>query len=183
MDNATPTPAAPAAAPAPAGDGLAALAGQTAMTDAANADPMAPQAGAPVARTVEEDKAEQGAKEWGRIMFVIGGVVTMVAPELKPIYAEDRCFAWGLHAHAVADKYKWNLAPMPEIALAAATLSVAVPTLLVLREKAKAIKEARDAGPFARLVLWWRHRKAGKAQPEQEGAPAAPEGAGDGVKQ
>lgn len=151
--------------------GLAALAAVTRETDEANPSPEQRQA-----QQQEQEQAsaaEQGAREWGQLMFLFGGAVTMVAPELKPCYSEERCMQWGGAANAVAEKYQWNSPAIPELTLAACTLSFVVPTFLVLREKARAVTEAKNAGAFGKLVLWWRARRAAKAG--QEPAPAAAE--------
>lgn len=169
MDETTNTP----------GGGLAALGAITREADEANPDP------ATVERAEKEEAAvsaaEQGAREWGRLMFMLGGAVCMVAPELKPVYAQEPCLEWGRQAHAVAEKYQWKGPALPELALAVSTLGFAIPTWLVLREKARQISDARNAGAFGKFVLWWRERRAAR-----NGAPApaaVQEAAGDGSKQ
>lgn len=152
-------------------EGLAALGTVTRETDAANPDQATVQQREQL--QVEEAQAEEGAQQWGQIMFLFGGAVTMVAPELKPVYAEARCLTWGKAANEVAKKYEWDAPALPELTLAACSMSFVIPTFLVLREKAKEIKDARNAGVFGRLVLWWRARKGEKAGQVATSEPAA----------
>ena len=97
--------------------------------------------------------AEDGARDWGILMFTVGGLVCMVAPELRPIYTDDRCYAWGQQMQLVGEKYGWN-APSnsPELGLIASTIGFAVPTFMVLRQK---IAEARAAKKSIAGGLFW----------------------------
>jgi hypothetical protein len=159
-------------------DGLAALGNLTQEADAANPDAATQEQERQQGEKVEA--AEQGAKEWGLLMFTVGGLVSMVAPELKPVYTEDRCLNWGKHANQVAEKYGWN-GPgiMPELALLGCTAGFMVPTVMVLREKMREVKEGKEAGLAGKLVLWWRARQAKKAGQAAQGAPSS-EVASDG---
>lgn len=88
---------------------------------------------------------EAGAREWGAIAYMIGGALSMLAPELKPVYTEDRCLAWGTSVMPVAEKYGWNgPGSIPELGLAISTLGFAVPTALIIRSKLAELKEARQ---------------------------------------
>lgn len=157
--------------------GLAALGTVTAETDAGNPDPAALQQKQDEQKKKDEITAE--AREWGQFMFVIGGTVTMLAPELQRLYTQEACLNWGTHAAAVAAKYKWKSPALPELALAAATLHLALPTFLVLRSKVQQVKDAQDAGPLAKVVMWWRERRARKAAEKKAPVDAEP-GQGDG---
>jgi hypothetical protein len=147
-------------------DRLEGLAGLTQEFEADNPTPQQQQATAAdaAAATVQADSA----RDWGMLMFAIGGLVCMAAPELKPIYSEDRCITWGQHMQQVADKYGWN-APSnaPEFGLAAASIGFVVPTYLVISQK---ISEARAAkkSVWSGLFYWWKTRKA-KPEPETKG--------------
>ncbi len=153
---------------------LEALAGMTQEADAAN--PSAEQQQAAAVEQAQATEAEQSAKQWGILMFTIGGFAQMIAPELKAVYSEDRCLAWGMQANAVAEKYGMNgPSAMPELALIASTAGFFLPTFFIVRSK---IKEAKDGtGPAswaARAGLWWRTRRARRAaaaMPEAEGEP------------
>ena len=119
---------------------LKALGSMTDETDAANPDPEQQ------ARAAEREQAatqsDIAAKQWGMLMFTVGGFAQMIAPELRPVYSEERCFAWGQQANAVAEKYGWNgPSAMPEIALIASTAGFAVPTYFLIRAK---VQEARS---------------------------------------
>lgn len=141
---------------------LEALAGMTQETD--EATPSAEQQQAEKAEAEAVSQADIAAKQWGMLMFTIGGLACMVAPELRPVYAEERCFAWGQQANAVAEKYGWNgPSTMPELALIAATAGFAVPTFIVVRQKMEMAKDAKDGGLLTKLGLWWQQRKARRA--------------------
>lgn len=162
---------------------LEALAGMTQATDAENPSMEDQQAQAQEqARATEADTA---AKQWGMLMYTVGGFAQMIAPELKQVYSEERCFAWGQQANAVAEKYGWNgPTAMPELALIASTAGFAVPTYFLIRAKVQEAQEGKGPqGWAAKLGLWWRTRKARAGMAAQAQAAAAgpvPEAAGAG---
>lgn len=139
---------------------LEALGSMTQETEAANPDPAAAQA--EQAAQARASEADMAAKQWGMLMFTVGGFCQMIAPELKQVYSEDRCFAWGQQANAVAEKYGWNgPSAMPELALLASTAGFAVPTFFLMREKIRAAQAGNTpAGLAAKVGMWWRTRKA-----------------------
>jgi len=147
------------------------LAGMTQEADAAN--PSAEQQQQAAQEIEQATAADIAAKQWGMLMFTIGGFACMIAPELRQVYAEERCFAWGQQANAVAEKYGWNgPSAMPEIALIASTAGFFVPTWLVVRQKVEMAKAAKDGSLVEKLAAWWQHRKAKRAAPV-EPAPGA----------
>lgn len=160
---------------------LEALGGMTEELDAANPDPAQRQAeeAAQAAEVERATAADLAAKQWGMLMFTIGGFACMVAPDLKPVYSEERCFNWGQQANTVAEKYGWNgPSAMPELALIASTAGFAIPTFFAVRASIAAARDGKGpAGWLARVGLWWRTRKARKA------AMGGTEGAGDGGQQ
>lgn len=155
--------------------GLMALGSVTKETDAANPAPEVVQA--QQQKKDADTELEAGAKSWGQVMFSLGGAVTMIAPELQQVYAPERCLDWGRHAYLVGKKYGWKCDTLPELALLSSTMGFLVPTVLVIRAKAKQVKDAKEAGLFGRMVMWWRLRQVKKAhdqaQPPAEGAPPA----------
>lgn len=159
---------------------LEALAGMAQETDAANPGPEQQQAQAEEQARASE--ADMAAKQWGMLMYTVGGFAQMIAPELKQVYSEERCFAWGQQANAVAEKYGWSgPTAMPELALIASTAGFAVPTYFLIRDK---LTQAQDGkGPqgwIAKVGLWWRTRKArAQAQQAAQETMVVPE-AGDG---
>ena len=165
-------------------DKLEALAGMTASVDAENPDP---QAQADAAEAIEQaSESIAGAKAWGLMMFTIGGFAQMLAPELKPVYSEERCFQWGQQAQAVAEKHGWTgPSAMPELALIASTAGFAVPTYLVIRGKVEQAKAAKDGSIVEKLAAWWQHRKDKRAAARQQGTPGevVAEAGGNGSKQ
>lgn len=151
---------------------LEALAGMTADTEGDNPSQEAQQeAAAEQARTSEADAA---AKAWGMLMFTIGGFAQMIAPELKPVYSEDRCFQWGQQANAVAEKYGWaGPSALPELALIASTAGFAVPTYFLMKARIQQAQAGEGPSTWAaKMGLWWRTRKArAAAKPADTGAP------------
>jgi hypothetical protein len=151
---------------------LAALGGMTAETEAANPNPEDVQAAA--AEQAHHAEQDAAAKQWGMLMFTIGGFAQMIAPELKAVYTEERCYSWGQQANAVGEKYGWNgPSAMPELALIASTAGFFVPTYFLCKAR---IKSAQDGtGPatmLSKLGLWWRTRKA-RAAAKATPAPTA----------
>lgn len=131
-------------------------------TDAAN--PSAETQQAQAAQAEHASLSSQAAQQWGILMFTIGGFACMIAPELKPVYSEDRCFAWGMQANLVAEKYGWNgPSAMPELALIASTAGFAVPTFMVIRQRLEQAKAAKDGTITEKIALWWQDRKARRA--------------------
>jgi hypothetical protein len=140
------------------------LASMTKEADAAN--PSAEQQQHQQQEAEQATAADIAAKQWGMLMFTVGGFACMIAPELKQVYAEERCFAWGQQANAVAEKYGWNgPTAMPELALLASTAGFAIPTYFLIRDKmTTAQKGTGPASWAARVGLWWRTRKARAGQ-------------------
>lgn len=94
--------------------------------------------------------AEDEAREWGMIAYMIGGGLALLAPELKQIYSEDRCLQWGRSVVPVSQKYGWNgPGSIPELGLALSTMTLAVPTYLVVRTKLAELKEAKTKAEAA----------------------------------
>lgn len=149
---------------------LQALEGMARETDAAN--PSAEQQQQAAQQQAVLSQAEAGARQWGVLMFTLGGFAQMIAPELKPVYSEERCYAWGQQANAVAEKYGFSgPSAMPELALIASTAGFFVPSWLVIRAKISQAKAAKDGSLTEKLAAWWQSRKARKAvQPEPDKA-------------
>lgn len=144
------------------------LAGLTQEADADNPTSEQRQEQAQQAEAVTA--AEAGARDWGMLMFTIGGFACMIAPELKPVYSQDRCLTWGMHAHQVSEKYGWS-APgnMPELALAASTIGFAVPTYLMVKAKLAELKTSKEGNWLQKVALWWAHRRGAKRDKAQPG--------------
>jgi hypothetical protein len=129
----------------------------------------------------DADSAEQGARDWALMMFTLGGMACMIEPELKQVYAEDRCLNWGAHANQVAIKYGWGgPSNMPELALLASTATFFVPTYFLLRAKLAQVREGKATGLMAKVGVWWRARRARR---EAADANAPEKGGGDGSEQ
>lgn len=94
--------------------------------------------------------AEEEAKEWGMIAYMVGGGLSMIAPELQQIYTEDKCIGWGRTVVPVSQKYGWSgPGSIPELGLALSTLGLAVPTYLVVKTKLAELKAVREAAEQA----------------------------------
>ncbi|MDF3822346.1 hypothetical protein P3G55_20750 [Leptospira sp. 96542] len=160
---------------------LNALKGMTAEVDAANPDPaqQAEQQAQEEAAQTEENEA----RDWGLLMYTVGGFAIMIAPELKPVYSEENCMAWGRSANAVSKKYGFSASRFgPEMALIGSTVGFALPTFFAVRARILEARKPGAQGWLAKAGLWWRSRKARKsmaAQAQQEQAA----GQGDGGQQ
>lgn len=149
----------------------------TQEADAAN--PSAEQIGQQTAQAEAATLSSAAAQQWGILMFTVGGFACMIAPELKQVYSEDRCLAWGMQANAVAEKYGWNgPSAMPELALIASTAGFMVPTFMVIRQKLEQAKAAKDGTLTEKIAIWWQDRKArraaaaaARAKPPTDAAP------------
>ncbi|HGO6127519.1 TPA: hypothetical protein ACK3RK_006087 [Burkholderia cepacia] len=80
------------------------------------------------------------ATQWAMLPKVFGGILAMAMPELNDVYSDAACAEWGSKMVPVADKYGWDAAGalsgfMPEIALAMATLPLAIPTLAAIKQR------------------------------------------------
>lgn len=142
---------------------LAALEGMTREADEAN--PSAQDQQAAAVEQAKESEADAAAKQWGMLMFTVGGFAQMIAPELKAVYSEDRCFAWGQQAQAVATKYGWDgPSNMPELALLASTAGFIVPSYFLMKAKIDQAKTGTGPASWAaKMGLWWRTRRARRA--------------------
>lgn len=94
----------------------------------------------------EEATAEAQAKAWAVIPMTVGKVLSMFAPELQLVYTPDACKEWGECMVPVAEKYGWNgPSNLPELGLVISTASLALPTILVVKMKIKAMRETAEA--------------------------------------
>lgn len=120
-----------------------------------------------------ETAAEAEARQWASIAYMVGGALSMVAPDLKQVYTENACMGWGRSVVPVSQKYGWGGAGvLPELALLISTIGLAVPSYLAVRH---AIEQERAAGLAGRIRAWWQCRQARKGQADQAG-----QGADDG---
>ena len=110
----------------------------------------------------KQSSADIAAKQWGMLFYAIGGFCQMIAPELKSVYSEERCFLAGQQTNLVAEKYGWNgPSSMPELALIATLASFAVPSYFAISAKMKEVKEGTGPSTWlSKAGLWWRTRKA-----------------------
>jgi hypothetical protein len=101
----------------------------------------------------KEEDLEAGARSWAMIAFTIGGGLSLLAPELKPVYSEDACMQWGRSMMPVAQKHGWNSpGALPELGLLVTTVGFAVPSFIVIREKLRQAKEKAPVDVEAKPV-------------------------------
>lgn len=114
-----------------------------------------------------EAAGEENARQWGAVAFMIGGALSMVAPELRQVYTEEACLNWGRAMNPVAEKYGWNgPSALPELGLVIATAGLAMPSYFAVRARIQAAQEGKEkTGWLASVAEWWRDRKARKAAP------------------
>lgn len=97
-------------------------------------------------KAAAEAAAQTEAQAWAQVPLALGSALMIVAPELQAIYTKEACEAWGAAMVPVAEKYKWKgPSNLPEIGLLVVTASMAVPTVVVVRAKLQAIREANAA--------------------------------------
>lgn len=106
-----------------------------------------------------EDKAAEAAdpmnqaRAWGALAYSVGGMLSIIAPELKSVYTEDACLAWGTAVVPVAEKYGWSgPSNVPELGLLMATVPLALPSFFIVRAKLRAMRAAKEAADEARTV-------------------------------
>lgn len=140
---------------------LEALGAATQEIDSANPTPEQAQQQEQEAQQVSQ--TEQGAKEWGLLLFSLGGLLSMIAAELKPVYSEDRCMLWGQHMQVVCDKHGWGSPKhSPEVSLLMVSIGFVVPTVLILPDRIRAAKKLNNSF-VGRVAGWWARRRG--AQP------------------
>lgn len=88
------------------------------------------------------------AQAWAIVPKKLGSLLGMAVPELKDVYTDDACLEWGKGMAAVSHKYGWNAADTlakfaPELALAAATLELALPTYMLVSAKLEQVRLIR----------------------------------------
>lgn len=111
------------------------------------AKPAAAPGGPDEANNAEFNPMFDPAAEWAFIPKTCGSVLALAMPELGEVYSDKACLEWGRAMHAVAQKRGWNAASMgPEMALAAATASLVLPTFFALQQRKARAKE-RDVTP------------------------------------
>lgn len=96
---------------------------------------------------------ETQAQAWAGLMAMIGGALTMIAPDLEQVYTEKSCLKWGASVVPVAQKYGWDgPSSVPEIGLLIATLPLAVPSFFLVRARIAQLKAQKAAADEARTV-------------------------------
>jgi hypothetical protein len=89
------------------------------------------------------------AEIWALIPKQLGKLLSMALPELADVYNDEACSEWGKGMAAVSEKYGWDanetmLKWAPEVALATATIPLAVPTYFVVKKRLDVVREQRE---------------------------------------
>ncbi len=122
-----------------ADDEQAALAARIAAADAAAAPKTVALPGTP--GEPEEDEAD--GLDWADIPAFVGAGLTELFPELKPVYTDKACQAWGKAAQKVADKYGIDASAVaPEIGLLIMTSAFVLPTWKAIATRKRAAANA-----------------------------------------
>lgn len=128
-----------------------------------NPSPESQQAAQQQAENISQ--AEEGARDWGMQIYALGSMFCMIAPELRPVYSQERCIEAGASMHLVCKKYGWSgPGNLPELVLLASIISLGVPTWLILKQKIEDLKTKNDGSVAAKLGAWWRNRGAKPAE-------------------
>lgn len=98
---------------------------------------------------VEAQQAEaaalDGAQQWATIAGAVGGLFSLIAPELRGVYTPEACQQWGEAMQPVAEKHGWNSpGNVPEFGLLMVSMGLGVPTFIVLRERIRELKRERQ---------------------------------------
>lgn len=85
------------------------------------------------------------AQAWGQIAMMVGGVLSMALPELRSVYTEQACMAWGGGMAAVSDKYGWDASETaakwaPECMLLMVSIPLIVPTVGAIKQRQAAMR-------------------------------------------
>lgn len=86
-----------------------------------------------------EPEVDQGAL-WAQIPKMLGGLLAIAMPDLKNVYTDPACLAWGASMAQVAAKYDWDAAETmskwaPEISLVFTTLPLLLPTVAAIKAR------------------------------------------------
>lgn len=89
-------------------------------------------------------------EQWAMIPAMLGSALAMALPDLREVYSQSACLAWGEAMAPVAKKYGWDADALacPEVGLLCASLPLALGTITaVQRHKAAAAKAGQGKPP------------------------------------
>lgn len=87
-------------------------------------------------------------EQWAMVPAMIGAALAMALPDLKEVYSESACRAWGDAMVPVAEKYGWNADALacPEVGLLCASLPLLMGTVGAVQKHKAAALAAPDLG-------------------------------------
>jgi hypothetical protein len=113
-------------------------------------------------QATEQQNPMAGAMGWAMLAKGVGGALSVALPEVRDVYNDAACMAWGEAMDALAQKYGWSDGASrfgPEIAVAFASFGLVMPVVQAVKAR-KAASEKRATAI----------EQAG-AEPMKQGAP------------
>lgn len=85
---------------------------------------------------------------WAQIPAMVGGILGMALPELKPVYNPQACREWGKSMHLVAIKRGWSADGLPpEVGAVLASAMFVVPTIGAIKKRQHLAKQQQQSRP------------------------------------
>jgi hypothetical protein len=83
---------------------------------------------------------------WAEIPQMVGSILCLAMPELKDVYNEKACRAWGESMHRLATKRGWSADGLPpEVTVAMTSAMFVIPTGLCIKQRRDQAQRAREA--------------------------------------
>jgi hypothetical protein len=112
---------------------------------------LAPELAGPPAPTIDVDK--QAAEIWAMVPATIGSVLAIGMPELKAVYSDEACAAWGAAMVPLAKKYGWHIGPdSPELGVLVASAPFVAGTGVVMMQRRRAPPRPPQGPPMLQRV-------------------------------
>ena len=106
----------------------------------------AQQGGAPAAPAAPGASVDE-AEKWAAMPMMFGNLIAPVMPELRPVFSEANCKAWGAAMAPVAKKYSINVDSFVgvELSLFMATVPFVAATVLAIKAR-RAVPDTQPQG-------------------------------------
>lgn len=107
----------------------------------------------PAPEMIEDGPVVDPAESWAVLPAIVGSTLAIAFPELRAVYSQEACRAWGAAMVPVAEKYGWEADALagPEIGLLAASLPFIVGTVGAFKAKKAEQQKAEKASPAAKV--------------------------------